>query len=84
MASAITNTTGKKETPDLAQKVREHLASPVLQGQPFSVDAAQAWFKAVWVLPASDLIMAQFDFALQLADVAFTDEHESPMPLTDW
>ena len=83
MATATTNTTGKKGTPDLAQKIREQLASTVPQGQPSSVDAAQAWFEAVWVLPASDLLMAQFDCALQLADVVITDEHDSPMPLPD-
>jgi hypothetical protein len=47
-----TDTTGKKETTDLAQKIREQLASTVPQGQPSSVDAAQAWVKAVCVLPA--------------------------------
>jgi hypothetical protein len=84
MATATTNTTGRKETPDLAQKIREQLASTVSQRQQFSVDAAQAWVEALWVLPASDLLMAQFDYALQLADVVITDKHDSPMPLPDW
>ena len=54
MATATTNTTGKKETPDLAQKIREQLASTVAQGQASSVDAAQAWVAAsvfsIWAL----------------------------------
>lgn len=83
MVTATTNTTGKKGTPDLAQKIREHLASTLAQGQPSFVDAAQAWVNVVWVVPVSDLLKAQFDFALQLADVVITDKHDSPMPLPD-
>ena len=83
MATATTNTTCTSEMPDLAQKIREQLASTVRQGQPFSVDAAQTWVKAVSVLPALDLLTAQLDFALQLADVVIADRHDSPMPLPD-
>jgi hypothetical protein len=84
MAAATTNTTGNNETPDLAQMIREQLASTVLHGQQSSVDAAEVWFKAVWVLPGSGLLMAQLDLALKLADVAFPDEDDSPMPLPNW
>jgi hypothetical protein len=83
MTTTTTNTTGKKGTPDLAQKIREQLAASVPQGQPSFVDAAQAWVKAAWVVPASDLLMAQFDAALQLTDGVITDKHDSPMPLPD-
>ena len=83
MATATTNTTGAREMPDLAQKIREQLASTVTQGEPFSVDAAQTWVKAVWVDLALDLLMAPFEVALQLADVVITDDHDSPMPLPD-
>lgn len=83
MATATTNTTGTREMSDLAQKVRVQLAPTVPQVQPFSVDAAQTWVKAVWVLPALDLLMAPFDFALELADLVITDKHDSPMPLPD-
>jgi len=69
--------------PDLAQKIREQLASTVTQGEPFSVDAAQTWVKAVWVDLALDLLMAPFEVALQLADVVITDDHDSPMSLPD-
>jgi hypothetical protein len=83
MATATTHTPGNKGTPDLAQKICEQLASTMPQGQPAFVDAAQAWVKAVWMVPASDLFKAQFDSALQLADVVITDKHDSPMPLPD-
>jgi len=83
MATATTNTTGTREMPDLAQKIREQLASTVTQGEPFSVDAAQTWVKAVWVDLALDLLMAPFEVALQLADVVITDDHDSPMSLPD-
>jgi len=83
MATATTNTKSRKETPHLAPKIREKLASTVPSGQPTFVDAAQDWVKAVWVAPASDLLTAQFDIALQLADVVITDKHDSPMPLPD-
>ena len=83
MATATTNTTGKREMPDLAQKIRDQLACAVPQGQSFSVDAAQNWVKAVSVLPALDLLTANFDFALQLADVVISDKQESTMPLPD-
>ena len=96
MATATSTTTKTTtEIPDLAQKIREQLLSTVQQGQQLSVDAAQAWVKAVSVLPvpdlptvpgvpavpgveaatkftfdlAADLLNAQRDFALQLANV---------------
>jgi len=94
MATATTSKTAT-QTPELAQKLREQLLSIVQQGQQLSVDAAQAWVKAVSVLPvpdlpkipglpavpaleasttfvfdvAADLLNAQRDFALQLANV---------------
>jgi len=97
-ATTTTKTTPTTEIPDVAQKIREQLLSSVGQGQQLSVDAAQAWVKAVSVLPvpdlpkvpgitalpavpgvqavskftfdvAADLLNAQRDFALQLADV---------------
>jgi hypothetical protein len=97
-ATTTTKTTPTTEIPDVAQKIREQLLSSVRQGQQLSVDAAQAWAKAVSVLPvpdlpkvpgitalpavpgvqavskftfdvAADLLSAQRDFALQLADV---------------
>jgi hypothetical protein len=81
--------------PDLAKKIREQLVSTVQQGQQLSVDAVQAWVKAMSVLPvpalpmvpgvptipgveavtmytfdvAGDLLNAQRDFAVQLANV---------------
>jgi len=81
---------GQEWAPDLAQKIFEQLASIVLQGQPSSaqpdrltamlVDAVQDWVKAVWMVPASDLLKAQFDSALPFADVVTPDKQESPMP----
>jgi hypothetical protein len=94
MATATANKT-TTEIPDIAQKVREQLLSTVQQGQQLSIDAAQAWVKAVSVPPvmdlptipgvpavpgmgaatkytfdvAADLLNAQRDFALQLANV---------------
>ena len=55
MATATTNTTPTIEIPELAQKIREQLLSTVQQGQQISVDAAQAWVKAVSVNPVPDL-----------------------------
>ncbi|HEY5249071.1 MAG TPA: hypothetical protein VIJ15_11565 [Dermatophilaceae bacterium] len=55
MATATTTNKTATETSDLAQKFREQLLSTVQQGQKMSVDAAQAWVKAVSVLPAMDL-----------------------------
>jgi hypothetical protein len=95
MATATTKTTPTSEMPDLALKFREQLVSTVAQGQQISIDAAQAWVKAVSVIPvpdlpavpglanvpsveaatnytfgvASDLLNAQRDFTLQLANV---------------
>jgi hypothetical protein len=43
------------EVPEFAQKIREQVLSGVKQGQQLSVDAAQAWVKAVAVLPTPDL-----------------------------
>ena len=85
------------ELPEIAAQVREQLVSTVKQGQQLTVDAVQAWAKAVAVLPtpelpdipcvpalpgveavtaytfdlAIELLNAQRDFALQLAN-AFT------------
>ncbi len=100
MATAATRTTSTMttpttEVPDFAQTAREQLLSAVKQGQQLSVDAAEAWVKAVSVLPtpellkvpgvpavpgvqalgtfsfdvAADLLDAQRDFAVKLADV---------------
>jgi hypothetical protein len=95
MATATTKTTPTTEVPEFAQKIREQLFSTVAQGQQLSIDAAQAWVKAVSVMPvpelptvpglpsvpsveaatkytfgvASDLLNAQRDFTLQLANV---------------
>jgi len=55
MATATTKTTPTIEIPELAQKIREQLLSTVQQGQQISVDAAQAWVKAVSVIPVPDL-----------------------------
>ena len=94
MATATTHSTGKNGAPDLAQKIFEQLASIVPQGQPSSaqpdrltamlVDAVQDWVKAVWMVPASDLLKAQFDSALPFADVVTPDKQDSPMPCPDW
>ena len=101
MVTPNTKTTSENvnEIPAIAQKFREQLVSTVQQGQQLSIDAAQAWVKAVSVLPvmdlptipgvpavpsmeaatkytfdvAADLLNAQRDFALQLANV-FTPE----------
>jgi hypothetical protein len=43
------------ETPDFAAKFHDQLLSTVKQGQKLSIDAAQAWVKAVSVLPLPDL-----------------------------
>src|ERR1700709_2752881 len=43
------------EAPELAQKFREQLVSTVQQGQQLSLNAAQAWVKAVSVIPVPDL-----------------------------
>jgi len=53
--TTTTKTTPTTEIPDVAQKIREQLLSSVRQGQQLSVDAAQAWVKAVSVLPVPDL-----------------------------
>ncbi len=55
MATATTKTTPTTEIPELAQKIREQLLSTVQQGQQISVDAAQAWVKAMSVIPVPDL-----------------------------
>jgi hypothetical protein len=100
MATTNTKTTPTTEMPELAQKVREQLLAGVQQGQKLSLDTAQAWAKAVSVLPvpelpaipgisalpgveaatkytfdvAADLLNAQRDFALQLANVFVTEK----------
>jgi hypothetical protein len=43
------------EIPEFAQKIREQLLSTVRQSQQLSVDAVQAWMKAVSALPIPDL-----------------------------
>jgi hypothetical protein len=55
MATATTKATPKGELPELAQQIREQLVSAVQQGQQISVNAAQAWVKAVSVIPLPDL-----------------------------
>lgn len=55
MATATANNKTATGTPEIAQKIREQLLSTVTQGQQLSVDAAQAWVKAVSVLPVPDL-----------------------------
>ena len=55
MATATTTSKTTTEIPELAQKIREQLLSTVQQAQQLSVDAAQAWVKAVSVLPVPDL-----------------------------
>lgn len=55
VTATTTKTTPTTEIPDFAQKIREQVLSTVTQGQQFSVDAAQAWVKAVSVLPTPDL-----------------------------
>lgn len=95
VTATTTKTTPTTEIPDFAQKIREQVLSTVKQGQQLSVDAAQAWVKAVSVLPtpdlpkvpgipalpgvqvvskftfdvAADLLNAQREFALKLANV---------------
>ncbi len=44
------------EIPDFAQSLREQLLSIVKQGQQLSLDTAEAWMKAVSVIPNADLI----------------------------
>lgn len=55
VAATNTKSTPDTETPDVAEKIHEQLLSSVRQGQQLSVDVAQAWVKAVSVLPAPDL-----------------------------
>ena len=55
MATATNKTTAATEIPELAQKAREQLLSTVQQSQQLSIDAAQAWVKAVSVIPVPDL-----------------------------
>jgi hypothetical protein len=43
------------EMPAFAEKFHEQLISTLKQGQKLSLDAAQAWMKAVSVLPLPDL-----------------------------
>ncbi len=55
MATTTTKAAPKTDVPDVAQKIREQLLSTVQQGQKLSIDAAQAWVKAVSVIPVPDL-----------------------------
>jgi hypothetical protein len=55
MATATTIKTATSEIPEFAEKIREQLLSTVRQGQQLSIDAAEAWVKAVSVLPTPDL-----------------------------
>ncbi len=55
VANTKTPTASPTEMPALAQKMREQLISTLQQSQQVSIDAAQAWVKAVSVLPAMDL-----------------------------
>jgi hypothetical protein len=55
MATTTTKTRPTTEIPQLAEKIREQLLSTVQQGQQISVDAAQAWVKAVSVMSVPDL-----------------------------
>jgi len=51
----MTTSNTTTEIPEFVQTVREQLLSAVKQGQQVSIDAAQAWVKAVSVLPTPDL-----------------------------
>lgn len=55
MATATNKTTAATEIPELAQKAREQLLSTVQQSQQLSIDAAQAWVKAVSALSIPEL-----------------------------
>jgi hypothetical protein len=50
-----TKTANESGMPALAQKFHEQLLSTVKQSQQLSIDAAQAWVKAVSVIPVPDL-----------------------------
>ena len=43
------------EIPEAAHKIREQVLSTVKQGQQLSIDAAEAWARAVSALPVPDL-----------------------------
>jgi hypothetical protein len=51
----MTTSTTTTEIPEFVQTVREQLLSAVKQGQQVSIDAAQAWVKALSALPTPDL-----------------------------
>ena len=53
--ATTTSKSSNTEVPELAQKIREQLLSTVQQGQQLSLNAAQAWVKAVSVIPLPDL-----------------------------
>jgi hypothetical protein len=53
--ASTTSKSSTTEVPELAQKIREQLVSTVQQGQQLSLNAAQAWVKAVSVIPVPDL-----------------------------
>ena len=57
MVAPSTKTTDKSaaEMPAMVQKLREQLMSTVQQSQQMSIDATQAWVRAISVLPAMDL-----------------------------
>ena len=55
MATATAKTRPTTQIPELAQQIREQFVSTVQQGQQISVDAAQAWVKAVSVVSLPDL-----------------------------
>jgi hypothetical protein len=48
-------TTATTDLPDLAKQVRAQFISTMKQGQQLTIEAVQAWTKAVSVLPTSDL-----------------------------
>jgi len=53
--ASTTKTAPTTEVPDFAVKIREQVLAAVQQGQQLSIDAVQAWVKAVSVLPTPDL-----------------------------
>jgi hypothetical protein len=54
-ATATKSAPKTTELPEIAQQVREQLVSTVKQGQQLTVDAVQAFTKAVSVLPTPEL-----------------------------
>jgi hypothetical protein len=55
MTTTSTKPNPTTDLPDIAKQVREQFVSTVKQGQQLTIEAVQAWTKAVSVLPTADL-----------------------------